>query len=161
MFIKVYGLHSLTGIVKLVSAYWCGKATNVINMLQTINCSNIRKGDANIKRDIENKLIFLNVWYHLRFIKFNNFGTRCLNEPRRLFLSFCCTTRRIFEPLRVFQPGFNTDKYGMYVIVVDTIYGNTFAVFMIFQSQIIITKVFPINNHFHSNYKSFTIYSTP
>ena len=29
-FIKVYGLHSLTGIVKLVSASRCGKTTNMI-----------------------------------------------------------------------------------------------------------------------------------
>ena len=28
--------------------------------------SNIRKGDANTKRDIKNKLIFLNVWHHLK-----------------------------------------------------------------------------------------------
>ena len=49
----------------------------------------------------------------LTFIKFNNFGTQHLNGPRRLFLSFCCTTRRIFEPLRVFEPGFNMDKYGI------------------------------------------------
>ena len=48
-------------------------------------------------------------------IKFNNFGTRCLNEPRRLFHSFCCNTWRIFEPLRVYEPGFNTHEYGMYV----------------------------------------------
>ena len=32
-FIKVYGLHSQTGVVKLVSAFQCGKTTNVINML--------------------------------------------------------------------------------------------------------------------------------
>ena len=46
------------------------------------------------------------------FIKFNNFGTRSLNEPRHLFHSFCCTTQRIFEPLGVYEPGFNMDKYG-------------------------------------------------
>ena len=74
-----------------------------------VDCSNIRKGDANIKRDIENKLMFGTI---LRFIKFNNFGTRHLNGPRHLFLSFSCTTRRIFEPLYVFEPSFNTDKYG-------------------------------------------------
>ena len=108
-FIKVYRIHSMTGVVKLVSASWCGKTANVINTLKTIDCSNIRKGDANIKRDTKIKLTFGTI---LRFIKFNNFGTRHLNEPRRLFLSFCCTTRRIFEPLRVFEPGFNTDKYG-------------------------------------------------
>ena len=51
----------------------------------------------------------------LTFTKFNNFGTQRLNGPRHLFHSFCCTTRRIFEPLHrvhVYEPGFNTDKYG-------------------------------------------------
>ena len=48
----------------------------------------------------------------LMFSKFNNFDTRRLSESRRLFLSFCCTIRRVFEPLHVFEPGFNTDKYG-------------------------------------------------
>ena len=33
MFIKVGELHSLTGVVKLVSAFRCGKTTNVINTL--------------------------------------------------------------------------------------------------------------------------------
>ena len=37
-----------------------------------------------------------------------------LNGPRHLFLSFCCNARCVFEPLRVFEPGFNTDKYGTY-----------------------------------------------
>ena len=46
----------------------------------------------------------------LRLIEFNNFGTRCLNGPRHLFHSFCCTIRHIFEPLRVFEPGFNTEN---------------------------------------------------
>ena len=32
-FIKVYGLHSLTVVVKLVSASRCRKITNVINTL--------------------------------------------------------------------------------------------------------------------------------
>ena len=49
----------------------------------------------------------------IRFIKFNNFGTRHLNGPIHLFLSSCCTTRCIFEPLHVFEPRFNTDKYEM------------------------------------------------
>ena len=53
----------------------------------------------------------------LTFIKFNNFGTRHLNKPSHLFHSFCCTTWRIFEPLRVYEPGFNMDKYGMYVFM--------------------------------------------
>ena len=33
MFIKVYGFHSLTGVVKLLSAFRCGKTTNMINTL--------------------------------------------------------------------------------------------------------------------------------
>ena len=33
MFIKVYGLYSLTGVVKLISASRCGKTMNVINTL--------------------------------------------------------------------------------------------------------------------------------
>ena len=63
-----------------------------------------------VKRDIENKLMYGTI---LTFIKFINFGTRHSNGPRHLFHSFCCTTRHIFEPLRVYEPGFNTDKYGM------------------------------------------------
>ena len=47
----------------------------------------------------------------IAFIKLNNFGTRHLNEPRHLFHSFCCTTQCIFEPLQVYEPGFNMDKY--------------------------------------------------
>ena len=82
-----------------------------------IDYSSIQKGDANIKRDIKNKLIFLNVWHHFRFIKLNNFGTWRLNGPRRLFLSLFCTTRCIFEPLCVFEPGYNTDKYGSYIAI--------------------------------------------
>ena len=31
-----------------------------------IDCSNTRKGDAHIKRDIKNKLIFLDVWDHFK-----------------------------------------------------------------------------------------------
>ena len=46
---------------------------NMINMLQTFDCSNIRKEDACIKRDIENKLTLLYVWHQF---KFNNFGTQ-------------------------------------------------------------------------------------
>ena len=37
-----------------------------------------------------------------------------------IYFSFCCTIRHIFEPLCVFEPGFNTDKYG-------TIDGEKFA----------------------------------
>ena len=32
-FLKVYGLHSQTGVVKLVSASRCGKTINVVNTL--------------------------------------------------------------------------------------------------------------------------------
>ena len=61
------------------------------------------KEDAHIKRHIENKLIFHNVW---NYFNLNNFGTWCL------FHLFCCTTQRMFEPLHVYEPSFNTDKYG-------------------------------------------------
>ena len=74
-----------------------------------MDCISIQKEDAHIKKDIEFSIMYCTI---LVFIKFNNFGTQHLNGPRRLFLSFCCTTRRILEPLRVFEPGFNTDKYG-------------------------------------------------
>ena len=74
----------------------------------------IQKEDAYIKGDIENKLIFHEYGTILTFIKFNKFGIRCLNDFRRLLHSFCCTTQRIFEPLRVYEPGFNTDKYGTF-----------------------------------------------
>ena len=77
-----------------------------------IDCNNIWKGDANIKRDLENKLISLTFGTILRFIKVNNFDTRHLNRSRHLFLSFYCATWRIYEPLHVFEPGFNTNKYG-------------------------------------------------
>ena len=43
----------------------------------------------------------------LTFIKFNNFGTWHLDGPRHLCHSFCCTTRCIFEPMCVYDPGFN------------------------------------------------------
>ena len=33
---------------------------------------------------------------------------------RRLFHLFCCTTWHIFEPLLVYEPGFNTDKYSIH-----------------------------------------------
>ena len=78
-----------------------------------MDCSNIQKYDAHIKRDIKNKL---NDWHYLMLIKFNNYGTRGLNEPRCLFHLFCRTTWHIFEPLRVYEPGFNMDKYGMHGI---------------------------------------------
>ena len=49
----------------------------------------------------------------LTFIKFNNFGTRCSNEPRPLFHSFYCTTQHIFEPLHIYESSFTMDKYSM------------------------------------------------
>ena len=72
MFIKVYELHSLTSVAKLVRASWCGKTTKVINMLYTIDCSNIRKRDANIQRDIDNKLISLTFSTILRLKSLTN-----------------------------------------------------------------------------------------
>ena len=66
-------------------------------------------------------LIFLMHGTILMFIKFNIFGTQRLNGPRHLFCSFGCTTWHIFEPLCVFEPSFNTDKYGTYVwMYIDT-----------------------------------------
>ena len=58
--LKVHGFHSVT---KHVSAS-CGKTTNVMNTLYTIDCISIHKEDAHIKRDMENKLIFHNVWHY-------------------------------------------------------------------------------------------------
>ena len=58
----------------------------------------------------------------LTFIKFNNFGTRCLNGPRHLFYSFCCTTWRTFEPPCVYEPCFNMDKYSVYIYIYIYIY---------------------------------------
>ena len=58
----------------------------------------------------------------LAFIKFHNFGSRRLNGPRHLFHSLCCTTQHIFEPLRVYEPGFNTDEYATYVSIYSYIY---------------------------------------
>ena len=55
----------------------------------------------------------------LTLIKFNNLGTQHLNEPRHLFHSFCCATQCIFEPLRVYEPVFNTDKYGIFQTLYD------------------------------------------
>ena len=44
-----------------------------------LDCISIQKEDAQIKRDIENKLISLMHGTILAFIKFNNFGNRRLN----------------------------------------------------------------------------------
>ena len=54
----------------------------------------------------------------LSFIKFNKCGTRHLNGLRHLFHLFCCTTQCIFEPLHVYEPGFNMDNYGAIIFVV-------------------------------------------
>ena len=66
-----------------------------------------------IKRDIDNALIFLNV--HNTFIEFNNCDTQRLNGPGHLFHLLCCNTWHVFGPLRVYEPGFNMDKYGNYL----------------------------------------------
>ena len=57
-------------------------------------------------------------------IKLNNFGAQHLNKPRYLFHSFCCTTRCIFEPLSVFEPGFSMDKYGIQLTVYYCMHGT-------------------------------------
>ena len=74
----------------------------------------------------------------LTFIKFNNFGSQHLNGPRHLFHSFCCTTWRIFEPLRVYEPGFNMDKYGILILAINDNSGNQPGV---------ILKLIPKFNH--------------
>ena len=71
----------------------------------------ISKRRMHISRDIEDKFISLTYDTILMFIKFNNFGTWRSNRLKHLFHSFCCTTQRIFEPLRVYKFNFNTDKY--------------------------------------------------
>ena len=116
MFITVYGHHLLMRCIS-----W--KTTNVVNTLWTIGCSNIRKEDAHIKREVDNK-------HHLnnKFIKSSHFDIRHLNKPRRLFPSFCCTTQCIFEPLRVYEPCFNTDKYGIYMSWTQRGVTNTSAI---------------------------------
>ena len=37
--------------------------------------------------------------------------SHCGDGPRYLFRSLCCTTRHIFEPLHVYEPDLNMDKY--------------------------------------------------
>ena len=69
-----------------------------------IDCSNIQKEDAHIKRNIKNTLILPNVWHCSLLIKLNNFSTQHINSPRHLFHSFCCTTCCIFEPRVYMSP---------------------------------------------------------
>ena len=88
-----------------------------MRMLQTINCSNLKEGNARIKRDITDTLIFLNC--SLMFIKINNFGIQHLNGYRHLFHSFCYTTRIVFEPLHVYKLSFNM-VYLFLIVVLDT-----------------------------------------
>ena len=65
------------------------------------------------ERHWEYAKFFLMYGIILTFIKFNNFGTRCSDGPGCSFHLFYCTIRCIFEPLCVYEPGFNTDKYSM------------------------------------------------
>lgn len=44
-----------------------------------------------------------------------------------LFLSSCCTTQHIFDPLRVYEPGFNTDKYNTYIHIYLHKYTHTYV----------------------------------
>ena len=55
----------------------------------------------------------------LTLIKFNNLGTQHLNEPRHLFHSFCCASQCIFDLMLVYEPVFNTDKYGTFQTLYD------------------------------------------
>ena len=55
-------------------------------------CNSTGKEDAHIKRGIKNTLE-----------------------------SFCYTTRHIFEPMCVYEPGFSTDKCGTYIATSITI----------------------------------------
>ena len=111
-------LEASTFIKCMDSTHWqnqinasCRKITNVINMLQMINCSNIQRR-IYISREILRKSLFsLSYGTILTSIKFDNFGTQCLNEPRHLFYSFCCTTQHIFEPKRGMSPWTNTVHY--------------------------------------------------
>ena len=56
----------------------------------------------------------------LMCIKSNNFGTWYPNGARHLFHSFYFTTWHIYEPLRVYESGFSTDKYRTYILHVIT-----------------------------------------
>ena len=90
-FINVYRLtlHSLTKRTHYAEEY-----NRRDKYTKTINCSNIQKENTHIKRD-SFSLMYGTI---LTFIKFNNFGTRCLNRPKHLFHLFCYTTQCIFEP---------------------------------------------------------------
>ena len=101
---------------------WCSKTHKCILVWEDKECDKDAINDQletseremQTSREISRISLFsLTFGTILRFIKFNNFDTRHLNGPRLLFLSFCCTTHHIFEPLHVFEPGFNMDKYGM------------------------------------------------
>ena len=52
---------------------------------------------------------------HNTIIQFTNCGTQCLNRLKCSFHFFGCTTQCMFEPLHVYKPGFNMDKYVWYV----------------------------------------------
>ena len=89
------------------------KTTNVASTLRRSTVA-ISERRIHISRRISTiNLFYLMYSTILTFIKLNNYDTWRLNGPRRLFPSFCCTTRHIFEPLHVYEPGFKTDKYGI------------------------------------------------
>ena len=57
---------------------------------------------------------------HLFFLTHNailpfNCGIQHLNKRKHLFHLFCCNTRCVFEPWRVYEPGYNAGKYSTYV----------------------------------------------
>ena len=60
---------------------------NKCDKRQLTTCSNIQKEDAHIKRDIEDKLLFLNVWHHLNIYQVQQFCYLVLKWAQA-FISF-------------------------------------------------------------------------
>ena len=57
----------------------------------------------------------------LMFIKFNNVGTWCLNGPRHLFLSFCCSTRSIISSCLYLSPALiRINTVCVYIMYIHT-----------------------------------------
>ena len=114
-FITVYGRHSLTRRIN-----WRQQTCRIHYKRSTVAISEMR---IHILREVLIISLFSLMYCTIStFIKLNNFDTRRLNGPRHLFPSFCCTTQHIFYPLRVYEPGFNTDKYGKLLILCNLLY---------------------------------------
>ena len=71
-----------------------------------IDCSNLQKEDAHIKRYMENALIFLMHNTILSFIRFNDYGTHHLNELAPGIYFLLCSV--YLSPSMYTSP----DKYG-------------------------------------------------